>query len=92
MTIPSNKTSTSGKEEDEWGVKPTPGFEVTLTDEERKEWLTGRRARDIVASKDGAISDKLREKRDASFHDKVLDRALEHIRQQLAAKKPHVSE
>ena len=36
------------KESDEWGVKPNPGFEIKLTDEERINYLKYRRLRDIV--------------------------------------------
>src|SRR5262249_46642147 len=35
------------KDTDEWGVRPSPGFEVKLTDEERRKWLIGRRKRDV---------------------------------------------
>src|SRR5213076_1487367 len=44
------------KETDEWGVKPNPGFEVLLKDEERLEFMVYRRERDIVAGKAGAQS------------------------------------
>ncbi|MBI3409103.1 MAG: S41 family peptidase [Planctomycetes bacterium] len=36
------------KENDEWGVKPSPGYEVKLSDEERIEYFKWRRERDVV--------------------------------------------
>ena len=50
------------KEADDWGVRPSEGFEVVLTDKERKEYFEGRRYRDIITGKTGYVSDKLREK------------------------------
>jgi carboxyl-terminal processing protease len=69
----------------EWGVTPSPGLEVKLTDDERRAWLAGRRYRDIVPSKNGHLPNRLKEKVEGPYRDKVLDRALEHIRQQLQA-------
>ncbi len=74
------------READDWGVRPSPGFDITLNEKERKEYFEGRRYRDIVAGKTGNVPEKLREKMQAPFTDKVLDKALEHIREQLAAK------
>jgi carboxyl-terminal processing protease len=75
------------KETDEWGVRPNEGFEVPLTDAERKEFLEGRRARDIVPGKTGHLPDKLRARIDAPFTDKVLEKGLDHIRKQLGPAK-----
>src|SRR5262249_7195433 len=36
------------KEEDEWGVQPSKGFEVKLSDDERLEYYKYRRERDVV--------------------------------------------
>lgn len=71
------------KDTDEWGVKPNEGFDVSLTDEERKAYYTGRRARDILPSKTGVMPDKLREKVEGPFTDKVLDKAVEYLRDQV---------
>jgi carboxyl-terminal processing protease len=69
------------KDTDEWGVKPTPGFEVKLTDEERLQYLLGRRKRDIVQGKGNTPP---ADKKDVPLVDKVLDRALEHLRAEVA--------
>ena len=39
------------KETDEWGVKPSPGFEVPMKDEERYEYMLYRKERDVVRAK-----------------------------------------
>jgi carboxyl-terminal processing protease len=74
------------KESDDWGVRPNPGFEIAMSDQERKDYFAARRYRDIVSGKSGHMPDKLREKVEAPFHDKVLDKALQHIREQLGVK------
>ncbi len=70
-------------EKGEWGVSPTPGYEVKLTDEERRAWLAGRRYRDIVPGKNGHVPDKLKDKQTGPYVDKVLDRAVEYLKEQL---------
>lgn len=74
------------KETDEWGVKPNPGFEVKLKDEERLQYLIWRRQRDIVQGKTNAPPKPKAEdpnKPEKPFSDKVLDKALEHLRAEL---------
>ena len=72
------------KETDEWGVKPNAGFEVPLKDEERRDYAIWRNDRDVVR-KGGKTpekeldKDKNKEKK-PPFADKVLQKALEHIR------------
>ena len=39
------------KETDEWGVKPSPGFELKLTDEEVEAYFADRKARDVITAK-----------------------------------------
>jgi carboxyl-terminal processing protease len=70
------------KESDEWGVKPNAGFEVPLKDEERLEYLTYRRDRDVVAGKPGAATTP-RPKNDKDkkpFVDRVQEKALDYLR------------
>ncbi len=84
------------KEEDEWGVKPTAGFEVKLTDEERIQYYRWRRDRDIVRRAGQEVPKQIQEedkeedkgvKEDGAkkepFRDRVLDKALEYIRGEL---------
>ncbi len=75
------------KESDEWGVSPNPGFEVKLTDEERYQFLLARRKRDIVHGKVGAApAEEKKDEKSPPFVDKVLDRAMEHLRGELVKK------
>ncbi len=84
------------KDTDEWGVKPNPGFEVPMDDEERLEYMEWRNKRDVVRGKSPApaakadekkvakASEKKDEKKDKKpFTDRVLERALEHLRKEL---------
>ncbi|MBY0528336.1 MAG: S41 family peptidase [Gemmataceae bacterium] len=72
------------KDTDEWGVKPTPGFEVPLKDEERVDYLVYRRDRDIVQGKPGSppVKPKLDKngKEKKEFVDRVLEKAKEYLR------------
>lgn len=74
------------KETDEWGVKPNHGFEVSLTDAERLQYLRWRRARDIVQGKTSTAPAKKPEKEEPAFTDKMLEKALEYLRGQLQEK------
>jgi len=76
------------KEEDEWGVKPDKGYEVKLTDEERIEYPKWRRDRDVLRrpgeeAKKPAEGDKKEKK---EFRDRVMDRAVEYLRGEIAKK------
>ncbi len=77
------------KEEDEWGVKPNKGYEVKLTDEERIDYFKWRRDRDILrrpGQEAKAVEKDKNGKEKKEFHDKVMDKALEYIRAELAKK------
>jgi carboxyl-terminal processing protease len=74
----------NSKPEDEWGVKPNPGYEVKLSDEERLEYYKDRRDKDIIrrpgqAAKPPEKTDKADKKKEP-FKDRVLEKALEYIR------------
>jgi carboxyl-terminal processing protease len=80
------------KETDEWGVKPTEGFEVKLTDEERLEYLIDRSQRDVVRGKGGASAkpkDDKDKKDKKPFEDRVLNKALEYLRGELKKAEAH---
>jgi carboxyl-terminal processing protease len=75
---------------DEWGVKPSPGFEVPMKDEERIDYLRYRWDRDIIQGKPGAPApapktEKAEPKK--PFEDRVLQKALEYLRGEV--KKAH---
>jgi carboxyl-terminal processing protease len=61
------------KESDTWGVKPSSGFEVALTDVERLEYLAYKRSKDIIRK------DKPKEP-EKPYVDKALAKAVEHLK------------
>jgi carboxyl-terminal processing protease len=65
------------KETDDWGVKPTPGFEIVMKDDERLEYLLYKRAKDIVRK------DKPKEPA-KPFVDRALVKAVEHLKGELS--------
>jgi carboxyl-terminal processing protease len=69
------------KEADEWGVLPDPGFEIKLDEKERLQYILWRRHRDILTGK-GSVP-KAPPKEIEGFRDRVLERGLEHLREQL---------
>jgi carboxyl-terminal processing protease len=69
------------KDEDDWGVKPTPGYEVKLTDEERLEYMLWRTDRDVVRNK------KPEDKPKKPFTDKVMQKAVEYLKAEIAKQK-----
>jgi carboxyl-terminal processing protease len=70
------------KESDDWGVKPTPGFEISLDEGERLRYLRWRRQRDVVAGKPELLKERpARESRDSDvFTDRYLEKALAYLR------------
>jgi carboxyl-terminal processing protease len=75
---------TNSKPTDEWGVKPSDGFEVKLSDEERIQYFKDRRERDVIRRPgQEAKKPKEGEKKSGPFKDRVLDKALEYIRDSL---------
>jgi carboxyl-terminal processing protease len=75
------------KDNDEWGVKPDAGFAIHMKDEERLQYMLYRRDRDIVHGKAAApaapapkTEKKGKEKEKKPFVDRVLEKALDHLR------------
>jgi carboxyl-terminal processing protease len=72
------------KDTDDWGVKPDPGFEVPMKDEERVEYLLYRSDRDIVRTKPRPAD---KEKKDGKgkkpFVDRVLQKAVDHLKEEI---------
>ncbi|MFO0808000.1 MAG: S41 family peptidase [Gemmataceae bacterium] len=65
-------------EADDWGVRPSAGFAVELSEDERRVWAAARRARDVVRGKGNE------QPAGPPIIDKVLDRALSYVRGELA--------
>jgi carboxyl-terminal processing protease len=74
------------KETDDWGVKPSAGFEVPMKDEERLEYMLYRSDRDVVRLKPKPEA-KAPETKDAKpkkpFTDRVLEKAVEHLKKEI---------
>jgi carboxyl-terminal processing protease len=66
----------NSKDTDEWGVKPTPGFEISMKDDERLDYLRYKRAKDIVRK------DKVKEA-DKPFVDRAMVKAVEYVKGEL---------
>jgi len=73
------------KDSDEWGVSPDPGFEVKLSEDDRRDYYAERRARDIFRQgKNGKAGVKKEEKTDSKpLTDRILDRALTYVRREI---------
>jgi carboxyl-terminal processing protease len=76
------------KEKDDWGVKPDKGFEVKQTDEERAEYFKWRRERDILRRPGEEVKKPVEGEKKAKkeFTDRVMDKALEYLRAEIAKK------
>jgi carboxyl-terminal processing protease len=66
---------------DEWGVRPDKGLEVKLSEEERINYLIWRSERDVIRPQP-----KDAEKDKKPFVDRALNKALERLREQIAAR------
>jgi carboxyl-terminal processing protease len=69
------------KDTDEWGVKPDPGLEVPLKDEEFRDYMVYRSERDVVRTRPRPTDKDPKDKK--PFTDRVLDKALEHLRKEI---------
>jgi carboxyl-terminal processing protease len=74
---------------DEWGVQPNKGFEVAMKDGERIEYMQYRSDRDVVGDKPKAKDKDKDAKPKPPFVDRVLQKAVEHLKKELE-KKPAV--
>ena len=80
-----NKSSTSGKDEDEWGVSPNPGFALKLSERERDQLFEHQRDSEIILRRDLPTKEKKTE-----FKDRQLEMALKYLRSQIKlAKNPN---
>lgn len=75
-----NKASTSGKDEDEWGVKPDPGFDIKISSKELYDLQDFHREQEII-HKPGYVPPPDDPK--VQFKDRQLDAALEYLRAQI---------
>lgn len=64
------------KDSDDWGVKPTAGFEITMKDDERFDYLRYKRNKDIIRK------DKPKEP-EKPFVDRAMVKVIEHLKSEL---------
>lgn len=75
-----NKASTAGKEEDEWGVTPDKGFNLSLGAKELQDLQEHLRWHEIIHRPDRPSVEPNRD-----FKDRQLEMALEYLRGQIKA-------
>ncbi|MBM4071539.1 MAG: hypothetical protein FJ271_21785 [Planctomycetes bacterium] len=75
-----NRASTQGREEDEWGVTPDPGFVLKLPNKELNELQDHLRDIEIIQRPDKRKSTA---SGPSHFQDRQLEMALEHLRGQI---------
>ena len=75
-----NKSSTGGKEEDEWGVSPNKGYALKLSKKEDGDLFEHLRAAEIIG---GSPPTDGSEAAPSDFRDRQLDQALEYLRNQI---------
>ena len=81
-----NKSSTKGRDEDEWGVTPNKGFEIKLTRKEEDDLYDHLREAEIIRA--GPPEKK------TEFRDRQLDMAVNYLRGQIqtAARKDGIAQ
>ncbi len=72
-----DKLATSGKETEEWGVKPSEGLEVKLTREQQADLAEHFRDREVIKAK--------KDKEEKPFKDVQLEKAVEFLKSQIDA-------
>jgi C-terminal peptidase prc len=80
-----NRSSTSGKDSDEWGVTPDPGFVVKLENRERDQLFKYLHDAEIIPRRDVTAKETK-----GDFKDRQVETALDYLRGQIktAAKAP----
>ncbi len=79
------------KDTDEWGVTPDEGFTVEMDDKEHAAYFLYRNDRDVVRAKQQTSGEKPKakdkpasgDKEEKPYVDRVLQKALEHIRKEI---------
>ncbi len=75
----------TSKDSDEWGVKPDAGYEVKLTPEERLAYIVHMRQLDQIKGKNPKADPEPKEikEKPAPFTDKVLEKAIEYLKEKV---------
>ncbi|MCA9035795.1 MAG: S41 family peptidase [Planctomycetaceae bacterium] len=68
------------KKDDDWGVKPDPGYELSLNAEQWQAWLRDREQRDVIRAEGTEVPER-------TFNDPQIQKGVEYILEQVAAGK-----
>jgi C-terminal peptidase prc len=77
-----NKSSTSGKDDDTWGVTPDKGYVLSLSRKEREDLAEYLRNTEIIARRD----QQAKPKEKTEFKDRQLEMALKFLRSEVASR------
>jgi len=82
-----NKSSTNGKDDEEWGVRPDEGFIIPISRGERDQLFEQMRDAEVIPNREAPKKDK---EAKPEVKDKQLDAALDYLREQarMTAKLP----
>lgn len=69
------------KKEDEWGVKPSEGYEVAMSPEDWELWIQDREQQDILRPESETAPER-------TFQDPQLNKALEYLNEKLGTVTP----
>jgi C-terminal peptidase prc len=75
-----NKSSTGGKEDEEWGVKPDSGYNIELSRKEREDLAEAQKNSEIIPRRDRPAKEPK-----TDFKDRQLDTALKYLREKQRA-------
>lgn len=71
-----NKSSTKGRDEDEWGVSPDKGYEVKLSSKETEDLEDALKEAETIHPKDAPA-------KKSEFKDRQLEKSLDYLRTQI---------
>jgi C-terminal peptidase prc len=74
-----NKSSTSGKDDEDWGVLPNPGFTINLSEKEREQLYEHQLDSQVILNKNLPAKPK----KQPQFQDRQLETALSYLRSQI---------
>ncbi len=72
-----NKADTAGKDDEDWGVRPTPGFGLKLSKVENEELFEHLRDTEIIPNRNAPVKKK------KEFTDKQLKMAIDYLNNQI---------
>jgi carboxyl-terminal processing protease len=74
-----NKSSTSGKDDEDWGVIPNPGFTIPLSEKEREQLYEHQHHAEVISNPELPAKPA----KQPEFKDRQLETALNYLRSQI---------